>query len=159
MQSLFQNYAHLIVFIHILGAIIWIGGMIAVRVAVHPVMQSIEEPKIKLGKILEITGKLFNLVLPFIVLILLTALIMSVAMNGHHGSNKFLFIAKEAIWTVMTLNFSFMYFKRSKAKKLFDSGELIQAKALIANIPNLLLPINIILGVVAIWLGVSLRGY
>ncbi len=159
MQSLFQNYAHLIVFIHVLGAIIWIGGMIAIRVAVHPVMQTIKDPQIKLGKILQITGRLFNLVLPFILLLLLTGLIMTIALNGHHSSNKILFISKEAIWTVMTLNYSFMYLKRLKAQKLFDLGEFSKAKALVANIPNLLLPINIILGMVALWLGISLRGY
>ena len=159
MSALFEHYAHTVVFVHVLGAFVWVGGMIAVRAAVHPVMQSIEEPKIKLGKTLEITGRLFNLVMPFIFLILITGLIMAIAMEGHHGANKGLFIAKEAIWSVMTLNYAFMYIKRARAWKLFRSGDLPAAKALVANIPNLLLPVNIVLGVTALWLGVSLRGY
>ena len=159
MQTFFFNYAHTVVFFHVLGAFVWVGGMIAIRAAVHPVMQSIEEPKIKLGKTLEITGRLFNLVMPFIALILITGLIMEIAMDGHHGANKGRFIAKEAIWTVMTLNYAFMYVKRARAWKLFRSGDLPAAKALVADIPNLLLPINIALGVTALWLGVSLRGY
>ena len=159
MSALFEHYAHTVVFVHVLGAFVWVGGMIAIRAAVHPVMQSIEEPKIRLGKTLEITGRLFNLVMPFIALILITGLIMAIAMEGHHGANKGLFIAKEAIWTVMTLNYVFMYIKRARAWKLFHSGDLPAAKALVANIPNLLLPVNIVLGVTALWLGVSLRGY
>ena len=159
MQSLFQNYAHLIVFTHVLGAIIWIGGMIAVRVAVHPAMQSIEDPRIKLGKTLEITGRLFNLVMPFIVLIVVTGLIMAIALGGHHGADKAIFITKEAIWTIMSLNYTYMYVKRARAWSHFKAGDLPRAKALVANIPNLLLPINIALGLVAVCLGISLRGF
>jgi len=159
MQSFFSNYAHLIVFIHILGAFVWVGGMIAIRVAVHPVLQTIEDPKVRLGKTLDITGRLFALVAPFIILILITGLIMTIAMNGHHSPQKMLFVSKEAIWTIMSLNYIFMALKRFKAKKLFDSGDLASAKAVVANIPNLLLPVNIILGLAALWLGVSLRGY
>ena len=59
----------------------------------------------------------------------------------------------------MGINFTFMYIKRLKAQKLFDSGELLKAKDEVKLIPNILLPINIILGVVAIWLGVTLRGF
>ncbi|WP_456391481.1 hypothetical protein [Nitratifractor sp.] len=158
MSTLYANYAHIIVFLHVLGAFVWVGGMIAIRVAVHPVMQSIDDPKIKLGKTLEITGRLFALVAPFIVLILATGLIMAIALEGHHGAMKGIFIAKEMIWTLMAINYLYMVFKRSRAWKLFQAGDLSGAKARVANIPNLLLPINIALGLVALWLGISLRG-
>ena len=39
MTELFNNYGHLIVFLHVLSAFVWVGGMIAIRVAVHPVIQ------------------------------------------------------------------------------------------------------------------------
>ena len=157
MKELFGAYAHEIVFLHVLSAFIWVGGMIAIRFAVHPVLQTIEDPKIKLGKTLQITGKLFHLVLPFIMILLVTGLIMVIALDGHHAEQKFLFITKEAIWTIMALNFSWMYIKRKSAWGFFQNNELSKAKAKITNIPNLLLPINILLGVVALWLGVSLR--
>jgi uncharacterized membrane protein len=157
-SELYNNYAHLIVFLHVLGAFVWVGGMIAVRVAVHPALQPIDDPAVKLGTTLRITGRLFNLVLPFILLILLTGMIMAVALKGHHGPLKGLFIAKEAIWTVMALNYGWMYLKRARAWRLFQAGDLAAAKAKVANIPNLLLPINIVLGIAALWLGISLRG-
>jgi len=159
MNTFFTQYAHLIVFLHVLGAFVWVGGMIAIRTAVHPVMQSIDDPKIKLGKTLQITGRLFALVAPFIVLILATGLIMAIALKGHHGEMKGIFVAKEMIWTLMTVNYLYMVFKRAKAWRLFQAGDLSAAKAWVANIPNLLLPINIFLGVIALWLGISLRGY
>ncbi len=151
-------YGHTVVFLHILSAFIWVGGMIAIRVAVHPVLQSIQEPKIKLGKTLEITGRLFHLVIPFIVTLLVTGLMMAVSSKGHHGELKSLFLSKEIIWTVMTVNFSYMYLQRRVAWKLFEAGKLSEAKAKVKHIPNLLLPINIVLGITALYLGVGLRG-
>jgi len=159
MIEFFNNFAHEIIFLHILGAIIWVGGMIATRIAVHPVMLTIDEPKIRVEKSLKITLRLFNLVMPFIAIILITALIMAIALDGHHGNQKMLFISKEAIWSVMTINYIAMYIIRSKAWKLFEAGDIKAAGAKAKVIPEKLLPINIFLGVVALWLGVSLRGY
>jgi uncharacterized membrane protein len=148
----------MVVFLHVLSAFVWVGGMIAIRVAVHPVLQSIEDPKVKLGKTLEITGRLFHLVTPFILTLLATGLMMAIASDGHHGTLKSLFLSKEIIWTVMTLNFSYMYLRRRAAWRLFEAGKLPEAKAKVKHIPNVLLPINIVLGVAALFIGVSLRG-
>ncbi|HEY9189584.1 MAG TPA: hypothetical protein VIM88_01830 [Sulfurovum sp.] len=174
MTEFFGNYGHLIVFLHVLSAFIWVGGMIAIRIAVHPVigrggvtaaqmlqndvMDSMLVPKQRLGITLQVTGRLFNLVMPFIILLFATGLIMAIATGGHHGDLKSLFLSKEILWTVMAVNYIYMYIKRAKAWKLFSKGEVAQAKAQLSLIPNLLLPLNIILGIAALWLGVSLRG-
>ncbi len=144
----------IVLFLHILSAVIWIGGMIAIRVAVHPVLQSIEDSQLKLGSTLKIVGRLFNLVIPFILILLATALFFEIKLNITSPITHI----KEAIWTIMTLNFIVMYIKRAKAMKLFNSGKLAKAKESVAIIPKLLLPINIFLGVAAIMLGVILRG-
>jgi len=159
MKELFENYAGIIVFLHVLGAIIWIGGMIAIRVAVHPSMQTVEDGKIKLGKTLMIMGRLFNLVLPFIIVLLLTAIVMLIGIGFKGTELAPVTYMKEGIWIIMTMNFAYMYIQRAKAQKLFDAGNPAEAKMKVANIPNLLLPINIILGLLAVYLGVTLRGY
>ena len=174
MTELFSNYGHLIVFLHVLSAFIWVGGMIAIRVAVHPVisrggvsaeemlqndvMDSMLKPKQRLGITLQITGRLFNLVMLFIAILFVTGLMMAIATGGHHGDLKSFFLSKEIIWTIMAVNYTYMYIKRAKSWKLYSEGEIALAKAQMSFIPNLLLPINIVLGVVALWLGVSLRG-
>jgi len=56
------------------------------------------------------------------------------------------------------LNFIFMYTKRAKAQKLFNSSNLAEAKEQVKLLPTLLLPINIMLGMSAIMIGVILRG-
>jgi len=174
MSDFFASYGHLLVFLHVLSAIIWVGGMIATRLAAHPVigrggvtpeqmlqsdvMVDMLVPKQRLGITLQITGRLFNLVLPFIVILFVTGLIMAISTGGHHGDLKPLFLSKEIIWTIMTVNFGYMYMKRAKAWKLFSKGEVALAKAQMTWIPNVLLPLNIVLGLVALWMGVSLRG-
>ncbi len=174
MGEFFANNGQLIVFLHVLSAIIWVGGMIAMRVAVHPVIArggvtdaqmllsdkiaDILEPKQRLGITMQTVGRLFNLVMPFIVILFATGLIMAVAMGGHHGASKELFITKEILWTIMAINYGFMYYKRATAWKMFNQGKVKEAKARMKWMANVLLPLNIVLGLVALWMGVSLRG-
>ena len=153
MQEFFNNYSTILFFLHVVSAVVWIGGMIAIRVAVHPALQSIDDGRIKLGKTLQIVGRLFNLVIPFILILLATGIVFELA-----GIKDALTHTKEAIWTIMTLNFIFMYIKRAKAQKLFDNGKLEDAKKCVKILPTVLLPINIVLGMVAIMIGVILRG-
>ena len=154
--ELFGTYAHSIVFLHVISAIIWIGGMIAIRVAVHPNLQLIEDTKTKLSRTLAIMGSFFNIVIPFIIILLITALIMSL---GHPVENKMFIHIKETIWMIMVINFTWMYLKRKKAQTFFDKNRLADAKLTLILIPKVLLPINITLGIVALWLGVTLRGF
>jgi len=174
MGEFFANNGHLLVFLHVLSAIIWVGGMIAMRVAVHPVIArggvtdaqmllsdkiaDILEPKQRLGITLQTVGRLFNLVMPFIIVLFATGLIMAVSLGGHHGDLKTLFVSKEIIWTLMAVNFTFMYIRRVKAWQLFNQGNIKEAKAKMKWMANVLLPVNIVLGVVALWMGVALRG-
>jgi len=170
--ELFGTYAHEIVFLHIISAIIWVGGMIAIRLAVHPNLQLIDDKKVRLERTLAITGKFFNIVIPFILIMIITATIMAVGLGFRVSavneageiisqsaySTYQLVHIKEAIWLIMTLNFTFMYIKRYKAQKLFNKSEFLNAKKMVSLIPNTLLPINMVLGIVALWLGVTLRG-
>ena len=174
MGTFFSEYGHILVFLHVLSAFIWVGGMIAMRVAVHPVIArggitdaqmllsdkiaDILEPKQRLGITMQTVGRLFNLVLPFIVILFATGLIMAVSLGGHHGTLKELFIAKEIIWTIMAINYGLMYYKRATAWKMFNQGKVKEAKARMKWMANVLLPVNIVLGLVALWMGVSLRG-
>lgn len=155
MQELFKNHASIIIFLHILSAVIWVGGMIAIKFAVHPSIQSIEDPKIRLGKNLQIVGRLFMLVMPFIAISVACALII-IKGAGYTGG---IVHAKEALWTLMTLNYAYMFFQRSRAQKFYNNGDMANAKKMMTLLPTLLLPINIVLGLIAIFLGVMLRGF
>ena len=157
--ELFDQYAFFIVFLHVLGAIVWVGGMIGMRIAVHPGLQHIEEPKVRLARTLEIVENLFRLVLPFIVLILLTGLVMGLAI-GAEGSKVGIFVhVKEAIWTIMTVNYALMIRRRNQAERYFLSGDLAGARKTMEPLAKIMLPLNIFLGVLALAVGISLRGF
>ena len=95
MSTFFADYGHIMVFLHVLSAFVWVGGMIAIRLASHPVIQkggvtdeqalksdvmvSMLEPKQRLGITLQIMGRLFNLVMPFIIILFATGLMMAIA--------------------------------------------------------------------------------
>ncbi|MBP7742149.1 MAG: hypothetical protein KA073_02110 [Aliarcobacter sp.] len=159
MIELFNNFSSTIVFLHVISAVIWVGGMIAIRFAVHYSMQDIQDPKVKLGRTLESLRRFFNMVIPAILLLLITAIIMIIAL-GFKGTALYnVVIIKEIIWTVMTLIFITIYIKRNKAQKAFDSGDFANAKKNLTPIAAYFILINIILGIVAIFLGITLRGF
>lgn len=159
MTQFFDNFSSIIVFLHVISAVIWVGGMIAIRFAVHYSMQNIEDPKVKLGRTLENLKRFFNMVIPAILTLLITAIIMIIAL-GFKGTELYsVVIAKEIIWTIMTLIFITIYIKRNKAQKAFDSGDFTNAKNNLLPIATYFIPANIILGLVAIFLGITLRGF
>ena len=92
-------------------------------------------------------------------LLLITAVIMIIALGFKETPIYGVVIAKEAIWTLMTIIFITIYIKRNKAEKAFLAGDYITTKAHLAPIAKYFIPLNIALGIIAIYLGVTLRGF
>ena len=159
MVDFFKNYSSIIVFLHVISAVIWVGGMIAIRFAVHYSMQNIEEPKIKLARTLELLKRFFSMVIPAILTLLITAIIMIIALGFKESELYNVVIIKEIIWSIMTFIFLIVYIKRNKAQKAFDSGDFASAKNNLLPIATYFIPVNIVLGLIAIFLGVTLRGF
>ena len=158
LADFFKNYSSIIVFLHVISAVIWVGGMIAIRFAVHYSMQNIEEPKIKLERTLENLKRFFSLVIPAILTLLITAIIMIIGSGFKESTLYSLVIVKELIWSLMTIIFIIIYIKRNKAQKSFLNEDMNTTKNNLIPIANYFIPINILLGIVAIFIGVLLRG-
>ena len=159
MSELFANYANFILFIHVFAALFWVGGMLAIRLAVHPALQHIEDPKVRLARTLEILKYFFSYVIFMIILLLASAIIMAVGL-GFKGTPLYsVVLVKEGIWTIMTILFTIIYIRRNQAEKLFVSGDLAGAKQKLAPIATYLIPINIALGIAALYFGGVLRGF
>ena len=141
MENLFNTYSSIIVFIHVISAVIWVGGMIAIRFAVHYSLQDIEQPDIKLGRTLELLRRFFNMVVPSIILLLITAIIMIVAL-GFKGTELYtIVIIKEAIWSIMAVVFAMIYFKRAKAQKYFNTKDFKSAKESLQPLSKWMIPL------------------
>ena len=133
--------------------------MIVIRFAVHYSMQNIEEPKIRLGRTLENLKRFFSMVIPAILTLLITAIIMIIAL-GFKGTELYnVVVIKEIIWSIMTLIFITIYIRRIKAQKAFDNNDFLNAKNNLLPIATYFIPVNIVLGLVAIFLGITLRGF
>ena len=149
-----------IIFFHVLGAIVWVGGMVAIRFAVHPALQNIGDVQVRLARTLEITGRLFALVFPFIIIIIATGLMMASAFgfSGHTDLSMVVHI-KEAVWLIMSLNYGAMVYLRFKAQSLYLASDFENAKKILSPIAKYMLPVNIFLGVMELFFGLVLRGF
>ena len=155
MADFFAEYRSIIIFLHVISAVIWVGGMITMRYAVHYSLIELEPP-LRLERTAHALKNLFKIVVPFVAILLVTALIMAIAMGLHHGDLKVTAFTKEAIWSIMSLNLFMMILRRNKAQKLIDRGEYALAKPLLGLIGSVMVPVNIALGIIAIFLGVTL---
>jgi Na+/proline symporter len=64
---------------------------------------------------------------------------------------------KEAIWMIMAVNLGAMMYRRKQAVKALASDNLPRAKAMLEMISKYMVPLNIVLGLCAIFMGVVLR--
>jgi len=153
MEQFFSEYKVIIVFLHVISAVIWVGGMVAMKYASHPSFMEIESPLKRLERIADALKRLFCIVAPFVLILLATAIIMVKGYSISDTEYKMFAYAKEGIWTIMFLNLAVMIRKRNNAQKAIERGELLLAKKQLGMIGKYMVPVNIALGVVAIFLG------
>ena len=68
------------------------------------------------------------MVIPSIIILLITAIIMILSLGFKETELYKFVIAKEVIWTIMTIIFIVIYIKEIKHKKAFDNGDFTTAK-------------------------------
>ncbi len=171
MVQLFADYRTPIVFLHVLSAVVWVGGMIAIRFAVHQSCAMIADPKLRMERAVHTLKRLFTIVLPFVIVLIITAVIMAVGLGFRaaaldemgnvidaNAMNVYKIVhLKEAIWLVMAINLGAMMFRRNQAQKALANNDLGRAKSMLEVISKYMVPLNIVLGVIAIFIGVFLR--
>lgn len=159
MLSLFQENIHLIVFLHVFAAVVWVGGMIIIRFVVHPSLANIVDKISRLEMSLKLMRKLFWFMVPFIVIVFLTAWILWSMMSSvePQETTQWMLI-KGSVLGLMLLNYLWMIKRRNNAYRMFKNTHFPKAKETLSIIPQYLLPLNIILGLIALYFGVSLRG-
>ena len=153
MAELFLANKTFIVFFHIISAVVWVGGMIAMRYAAHPSLVEIESPGQRLERIADALKRLFSIVLPFVIILIITAVFMIKGYDLSHTTFAPLSHAKEGIWSVMFINLIVMMRRRNRAQKALADSDILLAKTQLEFIGKYQVPANIILGVIAIFIG------
>ena len=146
-----------LILLHVIGAVIWVGGMIAMRFAAHHAFLDVASPQERLPLISHALKRLFYIVLPFTFIIAGTGAVLTIGYGIKYTDFHYLTHIKEGIWTVMFINLAMMMVRRFKADKAIKEGDLGKAASLLGLIGKVMVPVNIFLGVVAILLGVMLR--
>ena len=171
MMELFGAFGNEIVFLHVISAVVWVGGMIAMRFAAHQSFTQIESPLQRMERVSHALKRLFIIVTPFAFLLITTAVIMAVALgfraaavdeNGNmineYAMNLYNLVhVKEVIWMIMITNLGVMAYLRIKVDKQLVQGDTLGAKNALTMIGKYMVPLNIVLGIIAIYLGVTLR--
>ena len=156
MVEFFAEYKTLIVFLHVISAVVWVGGMVAIRFAAHQSFMQIESPAHRLERIAHTLKRLFTIVVPFVIILLVTAVIMIKGYSLSQSEFSMMSHAKEGIWAVMAINLFVMIQRRNRAVKLLSEGDMVGAKFSLELIGKYMVPLNIILGIMAIFLGTTL---
>lgn len=169
--QLFADYRLTIIFLHVISAVIWVGGMIVIRFAVHQSCAMITDPKIKMERAAHTLKRLFTIVTPFAIILIITAVIMAVGLGfraaaldamgnviDDYAMSLYQTVhIKEAIWMIMAINLGVMIYRRGQAQKALLNENLERAKEMLTPIAQYLVPLNIVLGIIAIFMGVVLR--
>lgn len=156
MEEMFAEYKTIIVFLHVISAVIWVGGMVAMRFAAHQSFLEIQDSEERLRRVAHALKRLFNIVFPFVIILILTAIVM---IKGYSlSASEFATFShiKEGIWTIMFINLVVMIKRRNRAVEFLEAGDLAAAKFSLGMIGKYMVPLNIILGVIAIFLGSTL---
>jgi len=156
--NFFGEYANIIIFIHVISAVIWVGGMFVIKFVVFPVLKTIEDENIFLAKSISIIKSLFYFIIFSAVFVVLSSVLMLVGLGIKDTDLSYVAQIKEGIWMIMTGILIYAYRTINKTQKYFVSGNIESTKSNLKKL-NIMLMINMFLGVVAIMLGITLRGF
>jgi uncharacterized membrane protein len=166
------TFPNQIIFLHVLSAVIWVGGMVSARYGRVKPLRSLSEPEDFMHETKRYT-RFFKMMTPFVVILFITSVIMALSFNDNAYDEDGFILSQNAvellkmihtkggIWTVMAMNMGLMAWINFKASRSFSACsnvvECKRCKEALEIIYNYLMPVNIILGAVEIMLGVVLR--
>lgn len=134
--------------LHVLGIVVWVGGMFFAYMALRPVAASVLEPPQRLTLWAGVFGKFFPWVWASVALILLTGLHMLVKVGGTAA--PLYAMAMLALGVLMMLIFAHVFFTPYKKLKCAVGEQNWKAGgAALAQI-RMLIGINLILGLLTI---------
>jgi uncharacterized membrane protein len=159
-EKILESYGFIILPLHLISAIVWIGGMVMFIFAVYPSLKQIPNQKSFVRTALRTFRRYFNFLFFFIVILMITGVIMELGGNysEHSPTLGAIVGTKEAIWVLMFLNYLFAYYKVMEAKKRCLSSDADGASDNVRLIAHYLFGINIFLGLMALYFGLMLKG-
>jgi uncharacterized membrane protein len=141
----------LLLFVHILSAVVWVGGMFFAHQMVRPSVGSLD-PAVRLALWRRIFARFFSWVWAAIALLLASGLAMQgLGVNGLHVQ------IMEGLGVVMMLAFGHLYFAPwQRFRRAVDGADLATAAAQLNQIRRIV-EFNLALGLVVVVIGATGR--
>ncbi len=158
--GLFNDFGGIIVFFHIIAASFLLGSMFMIVFIIKPALMDIDDLAVRYSRCIKILGRYFYYLLGVMALIISASFAMRVGLGFEFASPVLLSLVhvKEAIWLLVACNFIYMYIRLRNAKKLLSTREFFEVHENLGLIVNWLMPLNIILSMIAIYIGIAIRG-
>ncbi|MDP2109300.1 MAG: CopD family protein [Thiobacillus sp.] len=135
-------------FLHVMGVVVWVGGMFFAYMALRPVAASVLEPPQRLTLWAGVFGKFFPWVWVSVALVLLSGLHMLMVFGGMAAPHYAM--AMLALGVLMMLIFAQVFFiPYKKLKRAVDEQNWKAGGAALAQI-RMLIGINLSLGLLTI---------
>lgn len=134
--------------LHVLGVVVWVGGMFFAYMALRPVAATVLEPPQRLTLWAGVFGKFFPWVWASVALILLTGLILLMKISGA-GIPHYV-LAMFVLGVAMMLLFAHVFFAPYKKLKRAVSEQNWQAGGAALGQIRMLIAINLSIGLLTI---------
>jgi len=159
--NLFGDFGRIIVFFHIIGSSFLIGSMLMIRFIIKPTLMAIDDEFVRYSRCIRILDRYFYYLLGIMTLIISASFTMSAGLGFEYANpiHSSLIHVKEAIWVFIAFNFIYMYIKLLNAKRLFKKRDFFEVHENLGLIVNCLIPMNLILTLIAVYIGIVIRGF
>ena len=160
------EYSAIVIFLHVLSAAVWLGGLVTLLVLSRKASSEVEQERRFAGRA-ALFKKLFKFLTPFVIMVALTAIFMALGykesamdaagfVKDSTSFETYQYVnAKIIIYITMVIHMIFTIWIITKAEcRLCKTRRATDCMWLVNTY---LLPINIILGTIAIYLGVIIR--
>ncbi len=139
--------------LHLLGSIVWVGGMFFAHMALRPAAAELLDPPLRLPLLKRVLDRFFRWVWLAVMLILLTGYwIFLVLMHGDAGMYVHLM---QGLGLIMSGLFCFVYFVPYRRMGLALEQENIPVAASQMDVIRRVIGTNLILGLVTVVVAVS----
>lgn len=165
------DYPTIVIFLHVLSAAVWVGGLVSLWYIGGNTSEELAIENRFVNRV-AVIKKYFIFLSPFILTLFVTSLFMALGYRDQaydadgfiidmQGVQTYKWIhAKGSIWLTMVINMIFILYVMNKTCTTYKdhrSATRHKATDCMWLVNTYLLPLNIILGVIAIYLGAFLR--
>ena len=150
----------LIIMIHIASAIVWVGASFFFSMSVFPSLAQIPNERMIVRTTIRIIFRYLKVTFIASLLLLATGIYLALSSNVYETNPilKTILYTKGYIWGFMTIAYYYALLKAKKAKNICFKGDSLTAVDNLKVIANYVFVLNFILGLVAIYFGIMLRG-